>query len=542
MKITGKVIDIHKRRIFAGEIEIENGRIVGITSAKGSVPDQYILPGFIDAHVHIESSMMVPAEFARIAVRHGTVATVSDPHEIGNVLGEDGVQYMIDNGNQVPFKFYFGAPSCVPATTFETSGAAIDVTGIQRLMSRPDILYLAEMMNWPGVLHQDPEVMAKINAARMAGKPIDGHAPGLKGMDAIQYAAAGISTDHECFSLEEALDKLKAGMKIIIREGSAARNFETLIPLMKDYPSELMFCSDDKHPDELITGHINDLVRRAVSLGYDKFDVLRAACCNPVDHYGLDVGLLRIGDPGDFIIVRDLNEFQVKATYLDGELVFEGDQVRMPEVISAEINHFNCQKISSGSIQVTDAGNQLNVIVAEDGQIVTKSATVEVKRNDTGHIIADPTQDILKMVVVNRYQTTTPAVAFVRGFDLKSGAIASTVAHDSHNIIAVGVDDESITRAINLMVEAQGGVCAVNDNQVGVLPLPVAGLMSTESGEKVAEKYQRIDAMAREMGSSLRAPFMTLSFLALLVIPSLKLSDLGLFDGQKFQFTPLVNE
>lgn len=539
-KISGHIVDIHQRRIFPGELRVREGIIESIREVDGSVPSHFIMPGFVDAHIHIESSMLVPSEFARLAVQHGTVATVSDPHEIGNVLGVAGVEYMIENGNSVPFKFHFGAPSCVPATTFETAGATIDLDDISQLMERPEILYLSEMMNWPGVLQRKPLVMDKIKAAQKAGKPIDGHAPGLKGKDALRYASAGISTDHECYSIEEARDKLNAGMKVIIREGSAARNFDSLIPLMTEYADSLMFCSDDKHPDELIAGHIDELVRKAVAMGYDLFDVLTAACYNPVAHYGLAVGTVREGDPGDFIVVRSLDTFDVIATYIAGEKVYADRNVLFSTAECKAVNRFECAPLHMDSILMRQHGNRLRVIVAQDRELVTKSAWYPVKRNSMGDIVSDVEADVLKIVIVNRYQTAAPAVAFVHGFGIKTGAIASTIAHDSHNIIAVGVDDDSIIRAINTLIEEQGGICVVGPDE-RILPLPVAGLMSTLPGEEVAREYQLIDQATKRMGSSLRAPFMTLSFMALLVIPELKLSDKGLFDGSKFEFVNMLD-
>ncbi len=539
-QIAGYVVDIQARKVFPGVVIVREGRIFNVREVEDHVPERYILPGFIDAHIHIESTMMIPSEFARMAVRHGTVATVSDPHEIGNVLGIEGVEYMIDNGNQVPFKFYFGAPSCVPATSFETAGAEINVSDLRTLMARPEIKYLAEMMNWPGVLNRDAVVMKKIMVAQEAGKPVDGHAPGLIGDDARRYAEAGISTDHECYSLEEALDKLEAGMKIIIREGSAARNFDALIPLMTDYSQKLMFCSDDKHPDELMTGHINELVKRSLQKGFDLFDVLLVACVNPIHHYGLDVGLLRPGDPADFIVVDQLSNLNVLATYLDGRKVYDGYDVLFPRPKTHIVNHFSCNPISEHSIRVNGPGEEVRVIVAMDGQLMTSSEWVDVNRNEAGDLMTDIERDILKIVVVNRYNASSPAVAFIRGFGLKTGAISSTVAHDSHNIIAVGVDDASIVKSVNRLVSERGGVCAVNGEDEHCLPLPVAGLMSTEKGETIAGNYEKIDRIAKAMGSSLSAPFMTLSFMALLVIPELKLSDKGLFDGVNFELVDLL--
>ena len=536
--ISGHIIDVRNRRIFKGEITIDGDRISQITERK-DVANQYILPGFIDAHVHVESSMVVPSEFARMAVVHGTVGTISDPHEIGNVLGVEGVEYMIENGKQVNFKFYFGAPSCVPATTFETAGAEITAADVEYLLKKPEVVYLAEMMNWPGVLYNDPVVYEKLDIAKKLGKPIDGHAPGLRGEQAENYIKAGISTDHECFTKEEALDKLKHGMKIAIREGSAAKNFEALIPLLSDYPSEIMFCSDDKHPDNLVEGHINLLVKRALAKGHDLFDVLQAACINPVDHYGMAVGTLQQGDPADFVVVNNTDDFKVLATYINGEQVSQGAESLIPQVENPVINNFHCDPIAMEQIKIKATSDQVHVIEALDGQLITNCLTEPVKRDADGNAISDVERDNLKMVVVNRYQNADPAVAFIRNFNLKDGAIASSVGHDSHNIVAVGVDDESILKAINLIIETRGGVSAVSSAEEQVVPLPVAGIMSPNDGYHVAEAYSSIDALSKKMGSSLNSPFMTLSFMALLVIPALKLSDLGLFDGEKFEFKPL---
>lgn len=538
MTIRGKIVNIEERSIYSAGIKVENGKIKSISrTASNSGP--YILPGFVDAHVHIESSMLVPSEFARLAVVHGTVATVSDPHEIANVLGIEGVEYMIKNGGKVPFKFNFGAPSCVPATAFETAGAVIGVEGVEALLKLEDIKYLAEMMNYPGVLFDDTEVHAKLDVAKKLGKPIDGHAPGLRGEDAKKYIDAGISTDHECFTYEEALEKLQHGMKIIIREGSAAKNFEALIGLLPLYPKMILFCSDDKHPDDLILGHINLLAARAVKKGYDLFDVLQAACFNPVEHYGLDVGCLRIGDPADFILVEELTEFKVKATYINGQLVAENGQSLIQRIEAPIVNNFNTSLKQAEDFKLAATKENIRVIQAVNGELVTQSFVAEAKTQN-GYAVSDTERDIMKMAVVNRYAEQAPAIAFIQSFKLKGGAIASCVGHDSHNIIAVGADDDSICRAVNLIIENKGGISAVYDGREQVLPLPVAGIMTNEDGYQVAEKYARIDEMAkREMGSTLTAPFMTLSFMALLVIPNLKLSDKGLFDGGSFRFADL---
>jgi adenine deaminase len=535
--ISGHIIDIVKQVIFHGEVFVKDGKIEKI-EPKEVHSDKFIVPGFVDAHIHIESSMLIPSEFARLAVVHGTVATVSDPHEIANVLGVDGVKYMIENGKKVPFKFNFGAPSCVPATKFETAGAEIDATQIDELMQMQEIKYLAEMMNFPGVLFHDEQVMAKIRAAKKHKKPIDGHAPGLRGDQARQYIEAGMSTDHECFTMEEALDKLKYGMNILIREGSAAKNFDALIPLLEQYPNKIMFCSDDKHPNELVIGHMNEIAARAVKNGASPINVLRALSYNPIKHYGLNVGLLQQGDPADFIVINNLTDFKVLQTYIDGQLVASNNESHILPVNEGVVNKFNCEKISQNDIAVIPQSNQLRVIEALDGQLITHDIKAEIvfPSNNLESLVAD---DILKLVVVNRYCAAKPAIGFVKNFGLKTGAIASSVAHDSHNIIAVGTSDAEIANAINLIIETQGGVSYVNGQQQLLLALPVAGLMSNEDGYKVAAEYEMLDKMAKASGSSLSAPFMTLSFLALLVIPELKLSDKGLFDGKQFKFTSL---
>ena len=543
--ISGNLADVHLQKIYAATITVENGIITAIEkiSDEADPSSKFILPGFIDSHVHIESSMLVPSEFARMAVVHGTVATISDPHEIANVCGMEGVEFMIENGKTVPFKFNFGAPSCVPATVFETAGATLDVKDVTNLLKRKEIKYLSEMMNFPGVLFQDKDVMQKIAAAHKQNKPVDGHAPGLRGEQAKQYIAADISTDHECFTYEEALEKLQYGMKIIIREGSAAKNFEALIELLNDWPEVMMFCSDDKHPDSLVLGHINQLCARAVEKGIDIFKVLKAACVNPVMHYKLDVGLLRKGDAADFIVVKDLKKFEVVKTYINGALVAEEGRSLFKTSRSEIINNFSCSKKSAADFALPWNGKNENpVIEALDGQLITNKLSVKPKVVDN-YIVSDVANDILKIVVVNRYQSAPVASSMIKNFGIRKGAIASSVAHDSHNIVAVGVDDESICRAVNLVIEHKGGiscVCPAASNGSWTemaLPLPVAGLMSNEDGYMIAAQYEQLDRMAKaELGATLASPYMTLSFMALLVIPHLKLSDKGLFDGDRFEF------
>jgi adenine deaminase len=541
-QITANLVDVVARQITPAQVSIEAGKIAAIASANAG--EGFLLPGFIDAHVHIESSMMVPAEFARLAVVHGTVATVSDPHEIANVLGIDGVRFMIADGKRTHFKFHWGVPSCVPATAFETAGAALTPAEVRELFVKDGCGYLSEMMNYPGVLHGDAGVMAKIAIAKELGKPIDGHAPGLRGVDARRYAAAGITTDHECIALDEALDKIACGMKILIREGSAAKNFAALEPLLKTHPRSCMLCTDDMHPDALAAGHINRLVARAVRGGADLFDVLFAACVHPVQHYGLPVGQLRVGDPADFILVDDLKEFSVRKTWIDGEVVAEKGRSTLPASSAPAMNRFGAKPISPSALSYPlprreglGEGLSVRVIGAREGALVTEEQIHPAKVKD-GHVVADPERDILTLVVVNRYQAAPPAVALIQGFGLQRGAIAASVAHDSHNILAVGTDDAALAQVVNALIESRGGLAATDGVRLDVLPLDVAGLMGRD-GAAITAGYERLDAAAKCLGSTLAAPFMTLSFMALLVIPSLKLSDKGLFDGRKFEFVDL---
>jgi adenine deaminase len=537
MNVKGNIVDILNKRIFKGEVCIENGQISAIREVNHEV-ENYILPGFVDAHIHIESSMVVPSEFAKIAVLHGTVATVSDPHEIANVLGVKGVYFMIENGKKVPLKFNFGAPSCVPATSFESAGAVINADDIKLMMENPDINYLAEMMNYPGVVFDDEEVLQKIEHAKNNNKPIDGHAPGLRGKDVTKYITAGISTDHECFTYEEAQEKLQKGMKILIREGSAAKNFEALIDLLPVHFENMMFCSDDKHPDDLLIGHINQLCERAVAKGMDIFKVLQVACVNPVNHYNLEVGLLQQGDAADFILVDNLKEFNVLETYINGELVAKNGKSFVKSVPFEVLNNFNTDIKKIADFRLASSSEKIRVIEALDGELVTNNIEADSLIID-GNLVSNTATDVLKMTVVNRYKNEIPSIAFIKNFGIKEGAIASSVGHDSHNIIAIGTSDELICRAVNLLIKHKGGICALNNTTEKIVALPVAGIMSDQPAEIIGNAYAELDTMVKDMGSTLSAPFMTLSFMALLVIPSLKLSDQGLFDGNSFKFTSL---
>ncbi len=537
MKLKGNYVDVVGRRIFKAEIEIQNQQIMGVQAIE-NVPDVYILPGIVDAHVHIESSMLTPQEFARVAVKHGTVATVSDPHEIANVMGVAGVDFMIEDASKTPFKFYFGAPSCVPATSFETSGFELNSSDVESLLKRDEVKYLSEMMNFPGVIYNDAEVKAKLSVAHRLGKPVDGHAPGLKGGDLEKYAKAGITTDHESTSAEEAIEKIKLGIKLQIREGSAAKNYEALIGVIKDYPEDVMLCTDDCHPDDLIEKHILNQVKRGVAKGYDLFNLLRAATFNPIKHYDLQVGMLQVGDAADFIVVDNLSDFNVLQTYIDGQLVYDNGNSLLETITGEAINNFNCNPVSVDDILLRSSGDTVKVMLAFDGDLYTGVENVQpITKN--GFIVSDVDNDILKIVLVNRYRPEKPVVGLIKNFNLKKGAIAGSIAHDSHNIIAVGVDDADIVSAINSVIESKGGIVAVDGNDITKLNLPIAGLMTNENAYDVAEKYKAINAKPKEWGSTLHAPFMTLSFMALLVIPELKIGDMGLFDGKKFELTSL---
>lgn len=538
--ISGYIVDVVAGTIFKGELAIENGKIVAITPTE-NVDEQYIIPGFVDAHIHIESSMMLPSEFARYSLPCGTVACVCDPHEIANVCGIEGIDYMIENAEHSPMKFFFGAPSCVPSTHFEASGAILGPNEVSELLERDDIYFLAEMMNFPGVIHHNKEVHAKLDAAKSRAKPIDGHAPELHGSDLDAYAAAGIGTDHECMTIAEAEAKINLGMKVQIREGSAAKNFDDLVDLFKTYPSKIMLCSDDKHPDDLLkNGHINSLARRAVSAGYGVIDVLRACSLIPVQHYQLPVGLLQPGDDADFVIVTDLKEFDVLSTYVKGSKVAENGKVCFDRYVpSGLINHFNTVPLRIEQLNVEPTGDLLRVIKVDDGQLFTSELRCS-PRVENGNVVSDVENDVLKMVVYNRYQPSEPAIGFIKNIGLKRGALASTVAHDSHNLIAVGTSDTEIVAAINQLIDSKGGIVATDGAKSVLLPLPVAGLMSDQEGTTVAALYEQVDAMAKELGSLLHAPFMTMAFMSLLVIPELKLGDKGLFDGRAFKFVDVM--
>lgn len=537
-QISGQIVDVVNSRIYRGTLHIDNSKIEEIVE-DDNTENQIIMPGFIDSHVHIESSLLVPTEFARLVVPHGCVASVSDPHEIANVLGIEGVKYMIETGNKSPFKFYFGAPSCVPATTFETAGATLDSNDIEKLLSSDDIKYLGEMMNYPGVLSDDNEVIKKIESAKKYNKPVDGHAPLLSGDNLKKYCSAGISTDHECSSIDEAREKIRHGMMIQIREGSAANNFNSRIDIIRYYPDRVMFCTDDAHPHELINSHINGLVKKAIDLGYNILDVIKAATLIPIRHYDLEVGLLQNNDPADFIVIDNFNDFNILKTYIDGILVAENGKSLIDRINIVPINNFVIEKVTPNDFKVIDEGKDINIIEVIPGELLTEKTIGRTKVIDN-NLVSDTENDILKIAVINRYEKKRPAVAFIKNFGLKRGALASSVAHDSHNIIAIGCDDESLTMACNMIIENKGGFAVYDKDDKMCLPLPVAGIMTNDDAFKVAKDYLEIKNLAKNLGSHLNDPFMTMGFMALLVIPKLKLSDKGLFDCEKFELTSVT--
>ena len=541
--VSGTIYDVIAGRAFPGEVVLADGRIAAVRETKRAA-SQAIVPGFVDSHVHIESSLCSPREFARLAARHGVTAAVADPHEIANVCGVPGVEWMVRDAASASMTFAFGAPSCVPATPFETSGAVLSSAEVATLLRRTDVTHLAEMMNFPGVINGDPEVVAKLTAARSAGKPVDGHCPGLSGDGLRKYLEAGISTDHECSTIAEAREKIKLGLRwVMIREGSAARNFDALLPLVEESPDRVMFCTDDAHPDFLVRQHIDAHVRRCVRAGINPLSVLRAATLHPVRHYRLPCGLLQPGDPADFVVLSSLEECEVLKTYWHGTMSYsrDGGNSRPADrgASLAPINQFRCSEVDLAQLRAAAGGKSLRVIKIVPGELLTECWVVEPTVSG-GEVVSDSRRDILKLAVKDRYRDGAPAVGFVSGFGIRSGAFACSIGHDSHNVVGVGADDASLCAAMNAVIRARGGMCVVAGENTRVLKLPVAGLMADDEAHTVAGEYERLSLMVTgELGSGLAAPFMSLSFLPLLVIPELKLSDQGLFDGKRFEFVGL---
>lgn len=546
----GTIVDVISRRAFRGRVTVQNGRIAAVdvtgpvaegrvsTADVSRLGGPFLMPGLVDAHVHVESSMLPPSEFARVVFSKGTVAVVTDPHEIANVLGVPGIDFMMQDASACPLKFGFCAPSCVPATSFDSSGAVLGPVEVESILSRQGVVALGEVMDFPAVLRRDDGIMRKIASAVGLRKKIDGHAPGLSGKALSSYFSAGITTDHECTTLDEALEKIGAGMKVQIREGSAVRNLDELMPLLSSHAGDCMFCTDDAHPDDLLSGHIESIVRRCLAAGHGLFDVLWTACISPVLHYGLPVGLLRPGDPADFIVVDHLEDFEVSSVFIDGNPVFQSGECQVRRNATGTPNIFDARIPTASDFRVSAKGETVRVIDVMEGQLLTGSSRLAAMAREGG-VHADPERDLLKIAVIDRYGGGHPAVGFIRGFGLKAGALATSVSHDSHNILVVGADDASMARAAAMVIGARGGMSAAGPGKEVLLPLPIAGIMSDLAATETAALYLRAGRLAREMGSSLQAPFMTLSFMALLVIPSLKIGHKGLFDSEKFEFTPL---
>lgn len=536
-QIEGNIVDIHNREIFPGSITIDKKGVIVSIDRNLKKYDYYICPGFIDAHVHIESSMLIPEEFSKLAIRRGTIAIINDPHEIANVMGMEGINYMIENSSKSDIKMFFTIPSCVPATPFDSSGSVISSQDVEKMAASGKFIGLSEMMNVPGVLHQDPEVMSKLEIARRYHLKIDGHAPGLSGEELKQYIATGISTDHECVSVEEAKEKISNGMKILIREGSAAKNYEALKQLIATNPDDVMFCTDDSHPDELLLeGEIDKLVSRAIKDGFDLFDVLKIASYNPVLHYGIGVGTMKIGDSADFIKIRNLESFETLAVYIGGIEKFNLNKkaVINPNESSKAINNFQRHVISISDIS-KPVEKELVCIKVFQGEIITGRADFTIP-SPSLNFESDIERDILKIVYLNRYQNSPPKVGFISGFGLKEGAFATSISHDSHNIIAVGCSDKDILDVINTVIEEKGGLAVKNNNGIMKLSLPFAGIMTCASGEKTAFAWNKLTHELNRMGCMFDSPFMTLSFMSLIVIPQLKIGEQGLFDFNSFKF------
>ena len=536
MKVYGHLVDIYNRDIYPACVQFQNGKIFKSEKIP-SAPGVFILPGLIDSHIHIESSMVTPGAFAVSAVKHGTVGVVSDPHEIANVLGIDGIYFMIKDGSKVPLKFWFGAPSCVPATGFETNGAELNSGAVNDLLLLPEIKYLSEMMNFPGVINGDSEVLKKLNIARNLGKPVDGHAPGLSGEMLRKYVESGITTDHECSTYQEAKEKISLGMKILIREGSAARNLDALKELIRTDPGAVMLCSDDLHPEMLLKGHINKLIAILISEGYNAFDVIRSATINPVNHYKLDAGMLKQGDNADFIIVDSLQKMNVLETWINGKIVFSNGITHFKYKAGKPVNKFQCSFVKDDEIRVLNKQGKIRVIEAFDGELFTKeliSISIAGK-----YLEPDLNNDVLKIVVKDRYNDSQPVTGFIKGFGLKSGAFACSIAHDSHNIISIGTSDRDITSAINEIIRLKGGLAVAYQGKVESTQLNIAGIMTTRSCEEISVEYERLNEKVKDLGCKMAAPFMTMSFMALLVIPELKIGDKGLFNVSKFELTSL---
>lgn len=563
------MLDVITDSIYPARISVEGGffkEIVPIVINDDSELDisGIILPGFIDSHIHIESTMLTPAQFAKLAVRFGTTSVVCDPHEIVNVAGTDGIDFMIENSKSVPFNFYFSIPSCVPATCFETSGAILDSETIGELLKKDEAVALGEMMNFPGVINGDGEVLAKLEKAKELGKPIDGHAPLLSGKDLDKYIAEHISTDHECSNFAEAIEKKEKGMKIMVREGSSAKNMEALFDFSDrlDYwknhesfgkmPNEVLekrihlpifdfIVSDDKHTTDLIKGHLNESIKKAIDLEVSPISAIEMVTVNPSTHYNLNTGAIVKGMQADYVVVDNLNDLNILKTYVAGKCVFDGENVLFDVEETEFKNTFDVSKKESEDFEIScdEPSADVNVIRCFNGELITEaeSATLETKN---GFVQPDLEEDILKIAVVERYGGNSIANGFITGFNLKKGAIASSVAHDSHNIVVVGTNSEDMANAVNCLIDNEGGFAIVDGDFEDSLALPIAGLMTNEDSHEVAEKLEKLHKTAADFGCKLDSPFMTMSFMALLVIPAIKISDKGLFDCINFEFIDVI--
>ncbi len=532
--IRGNLLNVFTEEIYSAEIGFENGLISCVKPVDGNF-NTLILPGFIDSHIHIESSMLCPSRFAEAVIPHGTTSVIADPHEIANVMGVNGINYMFEDASTVPLKMFLTAPSCVPATKFETSGGIITSKDIDALLKRPEFVGLGEVMNFPGVIGQDPDVIEKLEVAHAHKKPIDGHAPMLSGTELCSYVAAGISTDHESTTPSEAFEKRRLGMKIMMREGSSAKNLKALAAVGGDF-----IVSDDKDPEDLVEGHVDKMLLKAIEYGIDPVKALKMVTLNPAEHYSLNNGNLVPGKAADMVIVDDIEKLNVKKVYIDGKLVSNNG------TLNFEVNPLKLQSTFKSSPKkpddfnlYSDSPKTVRVIEIIEDQLITHKTTAHLNIQN-GNLMADIENDVLKIAVVERYGNNRMTNGFIKGFNLKNGAIASSVAHDSHNIIVIGTNSTDMTKAVNSVITNNGGLSVVSNGKVTDLKLPLAGLMSDRTAKEVAKDLTILKQLVRDLGSNLSSPFMTMSFLALLVIPNLKISDKGLFDVEKFEFVNLV--
>ena len=543
------IVNVFSGEIIPGSIAVAKGYIIGFGSYPAkrvvNMKGRFVAPGFIDAHVHIESSMSCPTEFARSVLPHGTTTVAADPHEIANVLGAEGIGYMIDSSKDQPVNIYFTLPSCVPATDMETSGAKLGADDLLPFMDNCRIIALGEVMNFPGVICRDNEVLRKIEGMKKQIKPVDGHAPGLTGRDLYAYISAGIFSDHECTTEKEAKEKLNAGMHIMIREGTGAKNLEDLLPIInRQTARRVMWCTDDRHPHDIIKeGHIDYIVRSAIRMGLDPVIAIQMATINPAEYFGLNhVGAIAPGRQADLVVFSDIKNPVIEEVYFRGNLAAKEGKM-LPEIKRpAPLNIRSSMNIDIAKIDfsIPALSRQARVIEVISDQIVTGQSLIKVAVSGNS-AVSDIKRDILKIAVVERHKGThNTGMGFARGFGLKQGALASSVAHDSHNIIIVGTNDEDMKTALEAVVKMGGGLAAAGNGKIlAALPLPIAGLMSLQPLKTIKEKLDNLINISREFGSSLSDPFMTLSFLALPVIPELKITDKGLVDVSKFRIVPL---